>query len=159
MDHWSQCVGSRYRKVISLPFPSMTAASLHTVGHGCRVPLRVESGGKTVKRVAVENPLSRGGHTHTHTHTCIASYCRNCRPVSPILFHKRRCKHQFVCLPKGWSLTQPSPRYPCWVRPLLSHHSPPGAGARRKACSSGAVTDFTAVKMGTSLDRPPVLRT
>ena len=41
----------------------MTAASLHTVGHGCRVPLRVESGGKTVKRVAVENPLSRGGHT------------------------------------------------------------------------------------------------
>ena len=29
----------RYRKVISLPFPSMTVASLHTVGHGCPVPL------------------------------------------------------------------------------------------------------------------------
>ena len=42
VDHWSQCVESRYRKVISLPFPSMTAASLHTVGHGCRVPLLVE---------------------------------------------------------------------------------------------------------------------
>ena len=34
-------------------------------GHNWRslCPLRVESGGKTVKRVAVENPLSRGGHT------------------------------------------------------------------------------------------------
>ena len=30
---------SWYRKVISLPSPSMTVASLHTVGHGCRVPL------------------------------------------------------------------------------------------------------------------------
>ena len=38
-NQWSQYVESRYRKVISLPFPSMTAASLHTVGHGCRVPL------------------------------------------------------------------------------------------------------------------------
>ena len=36
---WSQYVQSRYRKVISLPFPSMTAASLRTVGHGRRVPL------------------------------------------------------------------------------------------------------------------------
>ena len=42
VDQWSHCVESRYRKVISLPFPSMTAASLHTVGHGCRVPLLVE---------------------------------------------------------------------------------------------------------------------
>ena len=29
----------------------------------CLHPLLVESGGKTGKRVAVENPLSRGGHT------------------------------------------------------------------------------------------------
>ena len=41
----------------------MTAASLHTVGHGCRVPLHVKVRGKSVKEVAVENPLSRGGHT------------------------------------------------------------------------------------------------
>ena len=46
VDHWSRCVESRYRKVINLPFPSMTAASLHTVGHGCRVPLPVELGWK-----------------------------------------------------------------------------------------------------------------
>ena len=32
---------------------------------GCLRPLRVKVGGKTVKEVAVENPLSRGGHTHT----------------------------------------------------------------------------------------------
>ena len=43
----------------------MTAASLHTVGHGCRVPLHVKVRGKSVKEVAAENPLSRGGHTHT----------------------------------------------------------------------------------------------
>ena len=30
---------------------------------GITAPLPVESGGKTLKRVAVANPLSRGGHT------------------------------------------------------------------------------------------------
>ena len=38
-------------------------ASLASVVMSCAGPLHVESGGKTVKRVAVENPLSRGGHT------------------------------------------------------------------------------------------------
>ena len=32
------------------------------------MPLHVKGGGKSVKEVAVENPLSRGGHTHTRTH-------------------------------------------------------------------------------------------
>ena len=31
-----------------------------------RSPLHVKVRGKSVKEVAVENPLSRGGHTHTH---------------------------------------------------------------------------------------------
>ena len=59
---WSQYVQSRYRKVISLPFPSMTAASVHTVGHGCRVPLlRVKN------QKGRGGPLETGFDTHTHT--------------------------------------------------------------------------------------------
>ena len=62
--------------MISLPFPSMTAASLHTVGHGCRVPLRVESGGKTVEK-------SGGGKTlcpwvDTHRSPASALFQRAC---------------------------------------------------------------------------------
>ena len=46
-------------------FPDRPVWSFVGRGHDWRslCPLRVESGGKTVKRVAVENPLSRGGHT------------------------------------------------------------------------------------------------
>ena len=50
-------------------FPDRPVWSFVGRGHDWRslCPLRVESGGKMVKRVAVENPLSRVGHTHTHT--------------------------------------------------------------------------------------------
>ena len=63
-NQWSQCVESRYRKVISLPFPSMTAASLHTVGHGCRVPLPVELGLKSGSGKSGRKPFAQGW-THT----------------------------------------------------------------------------------------------
>ena len=54
--------------------PDTTIASLRQVGVSsltnvfhptdCQFPLHVKGGGKSVKEVAVENPLSRGGHTH-----------------------------------------------------------------------------------------------
>ena len=44
-----------------------TCLGVAVTAEGITAPLPVESGGKTLKRVAVENPLSRGGHTHTHT--------------------------------------------------------------------------------------------
>ena len=45
-------------------FPRHTIASLRQVGVSSLTPLHVKGGGKSVKEVAVENPLSRGGHTH-----------------------------------------------------------------------------------------------
>ena len=45
--------------MISLPFPSMTVASLHTVGHGCRVPLLYQT--------LQKEPCDSKGYTHTHT--------------------------------------------------------------------------------------------
>ena len=52
-------------------FPDRPVWSFVGRGHDWRslCPLRVESGGKMVKRVAVENPLSRVGHTHISSHT------------------------------------------------------------------------------------------
>ena len=49
----------RYRKVIILPLPSMTIASLHTVGHGCHVPL--------LRRTERPPMIPRASRTHTLT--------------------------------------------------------------------------------------------
>ena len=59
--------------MISLPFPSMTAASLHTVGHGCRVPLLVEKvSGKAWKRWRWRS-LCPGVDTHRSPHSALFS--------------------------------------------------------------------------------------
>ena len=52
---------SRYVRVISPDIPSKTIASLHTVGHGCRVPLQsvqIDERRKTT--------CDSGLHTHTY---------------------------------------------------------------------------------------------
>ena len=51
---------------VHIPFRLNPIASLAWLGKQLPCPLHVKGGGKSVKEVAVENPLSRGGHTHIH---------------------------------------------------------------------------------------------
>ena len=53
---------------VHIPFRLNPIASLAWLGKQLPCPLHVKAGGKTVKEVAVENPLSRGGHTHTRSY-------------------------------------------------------------------------------------------
>ena len=59
---------SRYVRVISPDIPSKTIASLHTVGHGCRVPLQSVQVDER-RKTACDSGLHTHIHTHTDTHT------------------------------------------------------------------------------------------
>ena len=61
----------RYRKVISLPFPSMTVASLHTVGDGCRVPLPISK--------QINGFPAKVSHTRLPRGRCCACACEGTR--------------------------------------------------------------------------------
>ena len=50
---------------VHIPFRLNPIASLAWLGKQLPCPLHVKGGGKTVKEVAVEIPLSRGERTHT----------------------------------------------------------------------------------------------
>ena len=53
----------RYRNARPHSLPAESHSFVGMAREGAAMPLHVKGGGKSVKEVAVENPLSRGGHT------------------------------------------------------------------------------------------------
>ena len=62
---------------VHIPFRLNPVASLAWLGKQLPCPLHGKVGGKSVKEVAVENPLSRGGHTHNTQIAGFGAFAKN----------------------------------------------------------------------------------